>query len=362
MSNLILLKRSLNTAVPSSLANGEFSYTANGDVAYIGSNGAVVAIGGKRNPGVLTANQALVANSTSYLDTIKTATVFIGTNSVNTINAVANSTVLGANANNELTTTWGIKTYVDAKVAGVIATPGGSNTYIEFNDSGSFNGTAGLTFNKTTNALSVGNTITVGTTVLNGSSISVQDASITGNLTVSGTLTTVDAANLKVKDTLIELGDQNTTTDVLSVGMFGNYGNSTVTQYSGIFRDQSDSGKWKLFNTQLKPTTTVDTSNNTYTQATLQAYILAGGLVANSTVINITANANVSSAISANTLALTTALPVSSGGIGISSVTTNGILVGNSAGPMGVITGTDGLVLQSVSGVPTFANLDGGVF
>ena len=35
MSNLIQIKRSLNTAVPTSLANGELAFTANGDVLYI---------------------------------------------------------------------------------------------------------------------------------------------------------------------------------------------------------------------------------------------------------------------------------------------------------------------------------------
>lgn len=113
MSNLIQIKRSLNTATPVSLANGELAFTANGDVLYIGSNGSIEAIGGKRVPGTLTANQALVANSTSYLDVIKTANLYIGSATVNAINAVANSTTIGSASNNELATTWAIKEYVD---------------------------------------------------------------------------------------------------------------------------------------------------------------------------------------------------------------------------------------------------------
>jgi len=77
MANLIQIKRSLNTATPGSLANGELAFTANGDVLYVGSNSTVVAIGGKRTPGTLTANQALVANATSYLDAIKVANATI---------------------------------------------------------------------------------------------------------------------------------------------------------------------------------------------------------------------------------------------------------------------------------------------
>jgi hypothetical protein len=74
--NLIQIKRSLTTAIPGSLSAGELAYTANGDILYIGSpTGDIVAIGGKRNPGVLTANQALVANSTSWIDSIKVASL-----------------------------------------------------------------------------------------------------------------------------------------------------------------------------------------------------------------------------------------------------------------------------------------------
>lgn len=66
MANLIQIKRSLTTANPPSLANGELAFTANGDHLFIGSNGASITIAGKFNPGVLTANQALVANGTGF--------------------------------------------------------------------------------------------------------------------------------------------------------------------------------------------------------------------------------------------------------------------------------------------------------
>ena len=68
MATLIQIKRSLNTAVVPSLANGEMSFTANGDILSIGSNAGIVHIAGKRFPGTLTANQALVANSSSGID------------------------------------------------------------------------------------------------------------------------------------------------------------------------------------------------------------------------------------------------------------------------------------------------------
>ena len=54
----IQIKRSANTAVPSSLANGELAFSSNGGVLFIGdpATGAVQAIGGDRAPGTLTAN------------------------------------------------------------------------------------------------------------------------------------------------------------------------------------------------------------------------------------------------------------------------------------------------------------------
>lgn len=173
MANLIQIKRSLTTATPVALANGEQAFTSNGDVLYIGANGTVVPIGGKRTPGVLTANQALVANSTSYIDVVKTANLFIGATSVNAINAVANVTHLGANANNELPTTWAVKTYVDSSIAYTI-TNNSSNTQLLFNDSGVVGGDAGITYNKNTDTLSVAGSLAVNTNIVaNGSGITV---------------------------------------------------------------------------------------------------------------------------------------------------------------------------------------------
>jgi hypothetical protein len=75
--NLIQIKRSQTTGTPGSLANGELAFTAAGNVVFIGNYGTVLPIAGERNPGILTANQALVANSTSGIDKIKVANATI---------------------------------------------------------------------------------------------------------------------------------------------------------------------------------------------------------------------------------------------------------------------------------------------
>ena len=361
-TNLIQIKRSLNTAVPASLANGELAFTANGDVLYIGSNSVIVPIGGKRTPGTLTANQNITVNSSLWIDVLNTTKLIIGavgtTINISSINTTSNSTVLGAAANNELVTSWAIKNYVDNKTN--VVSPPGSNTEIQFNDSGVANASAGLVFDKAANNLTVSNSISA-------LILSARDLTLTGNLTVQGTLTTVDATNLQVKDSMIKLADQNTTTDTLSIGFYGTFGNSTVTQFTGIFRDSAD-GIIKSFTTEKEPTTTVDTSNNTYAAATIQTFLKSGGagltgLIANSSVINITANSTLSVALVANTLSLSTALPGTSGGTGLATIAAGSIIVGNSTnGFTALALGADGTILQ-VSGTSlVYSTLDGGTF
>lgn len=165
-NNLIQIKRSLNTANPGSLANGELAFTSNGDVLFIGANSALVPIAGKRVPGTLTANQALVANATSYLDVIKTANLYIGSFTVNAINAVSNSSTLGSASNSELVTSHAVKNYVDLVTAAAIK---GTNTQIIYNNSGQYDGTAAFTFNNSTNTMYVANTIQVGGATVNSS-------------------------------------------------------------------------------------------------------------------------------------------------------------------------------------------------
>ncbi len=143
MANLIQIKRSLNTATAPSLANGELAFTANGDHLFIGSNGASFTIAGKFNPGVLTANQALVANGSSAINNIIVA------NLVPTV-VYANGSI--GTAGQRLTSN-GSTVYWETPLPGVA----GANTSIQFNDSSSLAGSANLTFDKITNLLYVPN-------------------------------------------------------------------------------------------------------------------------------------------------------------------------------------------------------------
>jgi len=137
-------------------------------------------------------------------------------------------------------------------------------------DSGTTDTVAGgetITFEGTTNEV---------TTAVSDNKIKIglpDDVTIAGNLTVNGTTTTVATTNLEVTDPLFSIGSGNNASDSVDLGFYGLY-DTTGSQdlYSGLFRDASDSGKWKLFkDSQTVPTTTVDTAATGYAVATLVA-------------------------------------------------------------------------------------------
>ena len=95
MPNLIQIKRSDSTATPTSLANGELAFSAASNVLFVGIKNTVVAVAGGRSPGTLVANQAIVVNASSLIDTIKVgntvANVTTNTSGVYLANSTSNT-------------------------------------------------------------------------------------------------------------------------------------------------------------------------------------------------------------------------------------------------------------------------------
>lgn len=161
---------------------------------------------------------------------------------------------------------------------------------------------------------------------------------VTGDLIVNGTATTINTATVTVADPLVKFGNANPA-DSLDIGFFGQY-TSAGEKFAGLFRDASDSGKFKLFiDLTSDPTTNVINTAN-YTMATLESN-LSGGSVSG----------------------LSTAIVVADGGTGRNTITSNGVVYGQGTSAVAVATGTNGQVLQiNSSGVPIFAGIDGGTY
>jgi hypothetical protein len=89
----IKIKRSIQTASPPTLSAGELAFTQAGNNFFIGSPDSTsgnIRIGHKLHDGILTANEALVANSTLGINRVKTANL-----DVNMINANGNPGEIG---------------------------------------------------------------------------------------------------------------------------------------------------------------------------------------------------------------------------------------------------------------------------
>ena len=116
------------------------------------------------------------------------------------------------------------------------------------------------------------------------------NATITGDLTVEGTTTSVNSTTVEIADPQFELASTNNndgsngiTTDAVDFGTYGNFNTdpsgSNTTGYAGWFRDASDSGKLKWYTGLTdEPTTTVNTSHASFGLATLVAQTFEGAV------------------------------------------------------------------------------------
>lgn len=233
------------------------------------------------------------------------------------------------------------------------------------NSTGVHVGTAnGITVAADAVGVLTGSTLTVNASGVHvNSALSITDLSLSGNLTVQGTLTTVDTVNLTIKDSMIELANGNVSTDSIDIGFYGQYG-ETGAKFTGMFRDASDSGIYKLYSgLTAEPSTTVDTANATYAQATLQAFLRSGGLVSNSTAVTLTANSTLAVNLTANSMTLSTPLAATSGGTGLNTYTAGDLIVATGTNTLSKLSiAASGRVLMSNGSAIIYDTLDGGTF
>jgi len=122
----------------------------------------------------------------------------------------------------------------------------------------------------------------VSTDSLSATTANLGALTISGNLTVNGTTTSINSTNYTVDDPMIYIGEGNQS-NTLDLGIVAAFNNGTY-QHSGLVRDASES-VWKLFSgVAAEPGTTIDFT--TYTKDDLQV----GTIFANSAMIGNVSN------------------------------------------------------------------------
>ena len=230
--------------------------------------------------------------------------------------AISSSIIVAGNTGSGTLYTGNTLTIQGAGGSGISTTESttGGNTTVTISTDNTFVRSNTSLVSQTVNSdlLLPSNSITVGGT------ITAQNLAISGNITFANAIST-----LNISDPIIYLASNNSS-NLVDIGLVGHFvgtghtGDTTHYQHTGFVRDYTDN-KWKLFsNVSVEPTTTVTFDSNSYYDT-----IKVGGADLSSG--NITAV----NAITANSLSLTTALPIASGGTNSSSYSQNGLLFYN---------------------------------
>jgi len=357
-NSVIQVKRSTTNAAPTGLANGELAYTANGEVLFLGSpngNGISIAIGGRRFPGVLTANHALVANATSAIDKIIVANLvptFIYANTAfgtdgqiltsNSIGGVywgaapsgitnltdtadattvtiesssgTDAVLVSANSTNAGILTASDWTKLNTLTANGIGST--TNTQVFYNNSNTVAGDANFTFDTTTDIL----------TVVGGVKTGNSTANVTGNSTIIQITNSTSTANLTPLALTIGSAVVNSTVLTIGTGNFStgaNVGANVLLSTSAVFVGNSTVNA--THNSGL-----VQVSNSTSTANLTALALTIGSAVVNSTVLTIgTGNFSTGANVGANVLLSTSALRIGNSTVN-SSYTATQIQVANS--------------------------------
>lgn len=368
MSNTVIqLKWSEVTSTPVTLNVAEPAYSNNSNKLFIGLAGnQVIAIGGKYYTDLVDAATSSNTVSTivkrdsagGFAATHVYASLFGNANTATTAAAWTTARTIGvdgdatgtvsisgsANANIPLTlgnsgvtaASYGSATAipvitVDAKgrlttvttaaISTTLNTAGDSGTdaVALASDTLTFKGAEGIT----TNMVSANTTlmIDVDSTVLRttGGTIS-GDLAVTGNLIISGDTITQNVSTILTEDSLIHLGSNNAG-DALDIGFFGEY-TSTGKKFAGLFRDASDSGKFKLMVDGTEQPSAGNTVNTAaFTRGTLDTSIVGGSVTG-----------------------LSAAILVADGGTGAATFSAGRLLVGNGTSAIQALanTGTAG--------------------
>ena len=283
MASIIKLKRSsTQSSVPGSLETGEIAVNLFDRRLYVGNGAGVTAVGGESFK--LTVDEGTTNGGGAYIKllgetTPSTNSVFLaaGEGLDVTLESNGSITFAGEDASTsnkgiasfdsgDFSVSSGAVSLADSATGAVIAISATANETTVSRTNGTV--TVGLPDNVT-----IGNNLTVsGNTAVTG------NITVDGNLTVEGSTTYISSSTVQVDDSQVKLAANNSG-DTVDTGIYAKYvisGNSAV-QYSGYFRDASDSCVFKFYKgLDVEPTTTVDTTDTGYGLAQVDAIIDGG--------------------------------------------------------------------------------------
>jgi len=247
-NTLIQLKHSLVTAVPTTLNIAEPAYSYTSNTLFIGSPNSTgsIAIGGKF---YLDQQQIIFDSTNAAFTAANTAAAQTGAfnhanaafNAANTADAkavsagtYANGAFVAANTADDKATSAGVYAngaFVAANTAQVTATSAGVYA------NGAFEAANAATATDTTQNNSIAAAFTRANNSIDANTGGTITGSlvVTGNLIIQGNTTFVDTEVLSVEDSLIKLANNQTASDVLDIGFYGQY-DSTGLKYAGLAR------------------------------------------------------------------------------------------------------------------------------
>lgn len=358
----IQIKRSLVTSTPTSLSPGELAYSYASNTLFIGTTGGgPIAIGGTSIADIGTATAANTAstlvkrdangafygrlygnsNTATALETgrnfsiggevIASAVSFDGTGAVALSANLSTVTTAGTFGSGTSIPT--ITVAANGRITSVTTNPistsftlnGDSGTSeVSGGDTLTVIGGEGITSNVGIDnvTLSVDNTVvranTSGGMQTINTDITIADnknLTVTGNLSVLGNSTVINTTTLELEDSLIYLAANNYTTDAVDIGFVGHHGESN--SHTGVFRSATNKEYYIFshYDPEVSSNNVIDTSHASFTKANVNANYFKGNVIATT--------------ISSGSLALSTALPVGSGGTGTNSFSAGQVVIGD---------------------------------
>jgi hypothetical protein len=295
--------------------------------------------------GIVQLQDSVISTSTSNAATpasVKTAYDLANTANINAVNAgtYANAAFDKANSANVLAQSG----YNQANTATTTAGLAYTHANGAFDKANTATTTAGLAYNHANGAFDKANTATTTADAAfakaNSANVIAQaafdnsntkfsssggtisgDTTVTGNLIINGTTTTVNTSTVSTTDSLLKLANNNTAGDSLDIGFYGTY-NATGQKYAGLVRQAGSN--FFLF----KDLTTDPTANA----------LAVGSLTASNTA---TLRANITGGTISS---LASAIAVADGGTGATTLTAGGILIGSGTSAVTILanTGTAG--------------------